>query len=85
MTMKLVIASLAVWGFATVAHAQDVIIEDDATAVEQAPADETVVVPDSDPGPRVYGWALRPADCGTFRYWDGTRCADARDEPPVPN
>ena len=24
----------------------------------------------------------RPANCGQFRYWNGTRCADARDEPP---
>ena len=78
MTIKLVIASLAVLGCASIAHAQDVIIEDDATVVEQAPADETVVVP-----PRVYGWTMRPADCGTFRYWNGERCADARTEPPV--
>jgi hypothetical protein len=86
MTIKLVIASLAVLGCASIAHAQDVIIEGDATIVEQAPADETVVVPDGGPGPRVYGyWTMRPADCGTFRYWNGERCADARDEPPVPN
>lgn len=33
--------------------------------------------------PHAYGWAfVRPADCGEFRYWNGTRCADARDEPP---
>jgi hypothetical protein len=80
MTIKLAIASLAVLGCASIAHAQDVIIEDDATVVEQAPADETVVVPDGDIGPRVYGWT---ADCGTFRYWNGERCADARNEPPV--
>ena len=85
MSIKLMLAALAAMGFATVAHAQDVIIEGDAPVVEQVPADETVVVPDSDPGPRVYGWTLRPADCGTFRYWDGARCADARDEPPVSN
>ena len=31
----------------------------------------------------VYGWVYaRPADCGTFRYWNGERCADARFEPP---
>lgn len=84
MSIKLMLAALAAMGFATVAHAQDVIIEDDATVVEQVPADETVVVPDSDPGPRVYGWPARPIDCGTFGYWNGIRCADARDEPPVP-
>ena len=83
MTIKLAIASLAVLGCASIAHAQDAIIDDDATVVEQAPADETVVVPDGDLGPRVYGWTMRPADCGTFRYWNGERCADARNEPPV--
>ena len=46
------------------------------------------------PGARVYGYyrdgnivvgrgaALRPLSCGEFRYWDGTRCADARVDPP---
>lgn len=84
MTIRLLIAALASLSFATLAYAQDVIVDDDATVVEQVPPDDTVVLPDSDPGPRVYGW-IRPADCGTFRYWDGARCADARDEPPVPN
>jgi len=46
------------------------------------------------PGARVYGYyrgdngvveggvVLRPSNCGEFRYWNGTRCADARVEPP---
>jgi hypothetical protein len=25
---------------------------------------------------------LRPADCGTFYYWDGEACVDARLNPP---
>jgi len=40
--------------------------------------------------PRVYGWSAqvygwgpaRNGDCGTFGYWTGSRCADARYEPP---
>lgn len=34
--------------------------------------------------PPVYGWIAppRPASCGKYRYWDGERCADARDDPP---
>ncbi len=35
-------------------------------------------------GPRVYGWRDRgPTDCGTFRYWNGSYCADARFDPPI--
>jgi hypothetical protein len=46
------------------------------------------------PGARVYGYSrdgsmvvergasLRPLNCGEFRYWNGTRCADARVDPP---
>ncbi len=46
------------------------------------------------PGERVYGYyrdgnivvergaVLRPLNCGEFRYWNGTRCADARVDPP---
>lgn len=43
--------------------------------------DERVYVPQ---GPRVYGWsaAPRPISCGTFKYWTGTHCADARFDPP---
>ncbi len=29
------------------------------------------------------GWVYaRPANCGEYRYWDGTECLDARDYPP---
>ena len=66
------------------ALAQDVYIEDSAPAdryyADEAiePSHETVIV-----GPRVYGWtAVRPDDCGTFKYWNGEYCADARFEPP---
>lgn len=83
MTLKLMLVGLAAIGFGAAAHAQDVIVEGDTPIVEQAPADGTVIIGDPAPGPRVYGWAMRPIDCGTFRYWNGIRCADARDEPPV--
>ena len=45
-------------------------------------------------GPRVYGYSSdnddiivrmsprRRAGCGTYHYWDGDRCADARFDPP---
>jgi hypothetical protein len=84
MRLKLAVVGLAAIGVASVAHAQDVIIEGNAPVVEQAPADETVILQERAPTPRVYGWMMRPADCGTFRYWNGERCADARSEPPVP-
>jgi hypothetical protein len=29
------------------------------------------------------GWVYaRPANCGEYRYWDGSECLDARDYPP---
>jgi hypothetical protein len=82
---------------ATPAVAQDVIYDEDGghyVIVDEPP----VVVRELPPvpprqlryAPRVYGWssqvyepAPRRTDCGTFRYWDGRRCADARFEPPA--
>lgn len=70
------------------AAAQEVYLDDEEPMVEvpaeayadAEPADEVDIV---DPGPRVYGWhGLRPENCGTFKYWNGEYCADARDEPP---
>jgi hypothetical protein len=30
--------------------------------------------------PPVYGWVrIRPLNCGTYHYWDGVACVDARD------
>jgi hypothetical protein len=85
MTWKLIVAAFATWGLTTLAHAQDVIIEGDPPSPNQSAApEETLVIQERAPGPRVYGWTMRPADCGTFRCWHGVRCADARDEPPVP-
>ena len=70
----------------------DEIYDDEADTYVEEPAyvDEPVIVEEAVPaaegiivGPRVYGWtALRPANCGTFRYWNGEYCADARFEPP---
>jgi hypothetical protein len=84
MTLKLIVATFATMGLAIAAHAQDVIIEGEAVGEQSAPPAETVIIQEQTPAPRVYGWMMRPADCGTFRYWNGVRCADARDEPPVP-
>ena len=33
--------------------------------------------------PPVYGWlGVAPQNCGTFKYWNGEHCADARFDPP---
>jgi hypothetical protein len=54
------------------------VVEEEPVIVEEGPAAEGVIV-----GPRVYGWSeIRPANCGTFKYWDGETCADARFDPP---
>lgn len=43
-----------------------------------------VIADDRMSGPRVYGWrsVIEIEDCGTFKYWNGDYCADARFEPP---
>ncbi len=70
-TLAILIAACA---FGAAASAQDVA----------AVADDGTVVVDRPVAPRVYGWTtLRPIDCGTFHYWNGERCADARFDPPV--
>jgi hypothetical protein len=69
--MKLFAILIAASAFATGAIAQD-------AATDAAIADDGVVV-DQPAGFTV----LRPIDCGTFHYWNGERCADARYDPPV--
>lgn len=85
-------------GLTSSALAQDVIVEhyDEDTGVlvaEDEPAfldeeDGPLVVEEySTPPPRyeppVYGWiGAAPRNCGTFKYWNGERCADARYDPP---
>jgi hypothetical protein len=75
------------------AAAQDVYVEE-TYAPEGAPYVDhrAYVAPEAEApgiaveGPRVYGWhaeALRPENCGTFKYWNGEYCADARYEPPA--
>jgi hypothetical protein len=86
-SLGILVASSALLAGATAVAAQEIFIEDDAAVVEE-PAivtdDADVAVIERPAGPRVYGWtALRPVDCGTFHYWDGAECADARDAPPV--
>ena len=67
------------------ASAQEVYVEEETYVVEEPafeeadPLEDGIIV-----GPRVYGWeAVQPADCGTYMYWTGTYCADARDAPPI--
>jgi len=96
MRAGIVAAAMSV-ALVTSAGAQDVYVDadvyDDRAYVEEpAYVEEQVIddVDDIDPadgvivGPRVYGYTyeLRPEDCGTFKYWNGEYCADARFEPP---
>jgi hypothetical protein len=77
------------------AHAQDVYVDEtgrpDAPYVDHRDVVGEEVIEEAAPvapdisGPRVYGWnyvEIRPEDCGTFKYWNGEYCADARYEPP---
>lgn len=70
------------------AYAQEVYeepyIDDDDTYVDgPAYTDPDSVEDGAILGPRVYGWQqIRPATCGTFKYWNGEYCADARSEAP---
>jgi hypothetical protein len=76
------IALAAVAGGA--ARAEEAIIPDNEDAyVVDSPDPDALPPPDGFDYPtRVYGWtALRPLNCGTFRYWNGEYCADARTEP----
>jgi hypothetical protein len=51
--------------------------EDGPMIVEEHPAS-----PPTRYEPPVYGWiSVAPANCGTFKYWNGERCADARFGP----
>lgn len=70
------------------AHAQGVYVEgEDGVAVAAPPptGDRVIVEREAAPPARVYGWQGRepwaPPSCGTFNYWNGEYCADARDEP----
>jgi len=82
-TLKATLVAIAGMAVLGGANAQDVFVYegDDVN-------DDVVVAPETSPlyvpGPRVYGWAgvVRPEDCGTFKYWNGEYCADARYEPP---
>lgn len=81
------------------AMAQDAVVEhydeDTGMVVTDEPAlvdeeDGPVVleeysdVPPARYEPPVYGWTgVAPQNCGTFKYWDGERCADARYDPPA--
>jgi hypothetical protein len=73
----------------TVQYRPAVPDEEDEPALMEAPP----VIYERSPGyrviaprpyaPGVYGYvAERPTSCGEFRYWNGVRCVDARDNPP---
>jgi hypothetical protein len=48
--------------------------EDDGPVVVEEYPD----VPPARYEPPVYGWiGVAPSNCGTFKYWNGERCADA--------
>ncbi len=71
------------------ASAQEVYVEEDlgdegdVYVEEPAYGDPDPVEPGVIVGPRVYGWQqIRPDNCGTFKYWNGEYCADARFNPP---
>lgn len=81
--MKTFLAFLLLSASAASAAAQEVIVEDEAASVD-APYDiDDDATSDLPVGPRVYGWSSAPANCGTFKYWNGEYCADARFEPPA--
>ncbi|MEM8744857.1 MAG: hypothetical protein AAGF14_09510 [Pseudomonadota bacterium] len=50
-----------------------VVVAPNAQVVTTAPGNATL--------PPGWVWA-RPANCGEYRYWNGTECLDARDYPP---
>ncbi len=50
-----------------------VVVAPNAHVVTTSPSTTTL--------PPGWVWA-RPANCGEYRYWNGTRCLDARDYPP---
>jgi hypothetical protein len=92
-----ILAAAASVALVTSAGAQDVYVDadvyDDRAYVDERAYVEEQVIDDADDiepadgvivGPRVYGYTyeLRPEDCGTFKYWNGEYCSDARFEPP---
>ncbi|MDA7946226.1 MAG: hypothetical protein MPJ78_01975 [Hyphomicrobiaceae bacterium] len=50
-----------------------VVVAPNARIITTAPPNATL--------PAGWVWA-RPANCGEYRYWNGTECLDARDYPP---
>lgn len=77
------IALVAMSATSTLAFAQDAYIVDEDDTYVDSPDLYADPDPDLAVGTRVYGWTeTRPDDCGTFKYWNGDYCADARFEPP---
>ena len=63
---------------------EDPMVEEGMMEPEAAPEEAAEAQKDV-PAPRVKGFTTRrPTSCGEFKYWDGTKCADARDKKPTP-
>ena len=84
-------AAVATVAMITGANAQEVYVADDyapegvivddgyvaAAATDDDDADDAAI--ETDQGARVYGWSYgRPLNCGTYMFWDGDNCVDAR-------
>lgn len=95
--LRAILFAAAVTTAATAAGAQVIPLEEDTytrtyvyedddldDAYEDDDLDDAdFAAPPARYSPPVYGWVYsRPVDCGTFRYWNGERCADARFDPP---
>lgn len=81
--MKAFLAVLLLSASAACAAAQEVTVEDEAAYADAPYEIDDADIADLPVGPRVYGWSSAPANCGTFKYWNGEYCADARFEPPA--
>lgn len=82
--MKAWIVFLATLAGASAVCAQEAYVDDGDVYYAPAPyeARADYDIPEDPNAARVYGWTSAPADCGTFKYWNGDYCADARFEPP---
>ncbi len=88
---KLIIAAVvATAAMVTGANAQEAYVADDlsadgvvvddgyvAAAATDDEADDAAI--ETAPATRVYGFSYgRPLNCGTYMFWDGDNCVDAR-------
>ena len=57
------------------------VVIPDADVDVNVDVDEEAILPGETP-PLVLIVPVRPASCGQYRYWDGSRCVDARYHDP---